>query len=477
MLECAAESDAKRLISLGLHSADDLAQGYYQAPEIRQRMIEFLGGTQLSDATAAYITATDGYTDFNVPEPPTCLERRLDEIVEIDRSLWDQASLIAHIDLEHHNFDHPEAAWLAADRAFQLQQPVLDAILAILRVAGIAPLILVSGRGYHLVWSCERESRTFERLATLGRLPATLQGRYARGCSPSGLWVDSDLARAFAGLGLIMEYLWQRVFESARTECQIPIQPAAIEVGDQEHGREIVSFDLSEYGDPLDTRRIRLPFSVYLKPRQFEWLLGRDGVDALLPIFEIPLAGMALAQAIEAAHDPELARELARQTTVRIPNASVEMSTLLDAYERSRLAAFHEQFYRELDAPPRVFGGAPACAEWLFRYPNDWLLRPAALQHAVRVLTALGCNAAGIVDWIYGAYLKDCNWGDIWTRLDPLNRAAFYTRLFQGMIATGTDQLIDFNCVSHKEKGFCMIQECGANLADYRERLRARRQR
>lgn len=473
MLECAATNDAESIPRVTLHSASE----YYQTPEVRQRMIEFLGGAELSRVTAAYITATDGVIDFSMPAAPARLVQYLDGMLEIDRSLWDEVSLIVHVDLEHHDFEHPAAAWLDPERAFELQQPVLDAMLGILSQAGIHPLTLVSGRGYHLVWSCRRESAAFGRLAALGRVPATLQARYACVRSPGGLRVDSDSGRAFAGLGLLMEYLWQRVFEAAGPKCRMPLQPAAIEVGPQDRGREIISFDLSEYGDPLDTRRIRIPFSVYLKPRQFEWLLGEEGVRDLLPIFEIPLAGLTPAQAIAAARDPERTRELAREASVRIPDASVETDGLIDAYQRSPLAAFHDQFYSELDSPPRVLPGAPKCVEWLFRSPNDWLLKPAALQHVVRVLTALGCNTAGIVASIHAAYLKDCEWGDIWTRLDPYNRAIFYTRLFQGMIVTGSDRLIDLNCVSHKEKGFCMIPQCGVNLADYREMLRARRRR
>jgi hypothetical protein len=30
-----------------------------------------------------------------------------------------------------------------------------------------------------------------------------------------------------------------------------------------------------------------------------------------------------------------------------------------------------------------------------------------------------------------------------------------YTRLFVGQLATGVDQLVDFNCRSMQEKGFC----------------------
>lgn len=93
------------------------------------------------------------------------------------------------------------------------------------------------------------------------------------------------------------------------------------------------------------------------------------------------------------------------------------------------------------------------------------------LQHVARVLMALDWSPASISQLICTSYLKDCDWGDIWGRLDPYNRAIFYTRLFAGMIVTGTDKLIDFNCVSHQEKGYCMIPECRSNLITYRDML------
>jgi len=40
--------------------------------------------------------------------------------------------------------------------------------------------------------------------------------------------------------------------------------------------------------------------------------------------------------------------------------------------------------------------------------------------------------------------------------------------MFSGLIADGTDRLVDQNCISHQEKGFCIQPNCGYNLADYR---------
>jgi hypothetical protein len=50
----------------------------------------------------------------------------------------------------------------------------------------------------------------------------------------------------------------------------------------------MVFLDISEYGDPLFMRRIRAPFSQYLKPIRERRSLGAEVVDKLPWIFEIP---------------------------------------------------------------------------------------------------------------------------------------------------------------------------------------------
>lgn len=461
----------------GLDSGPDLfslLRAYYRDAGVRARMCEFLGGTNLDNATAFFIAGTDGYSEYHLQSPPVELPEYLEGALEVDRSLWDKQSLIADIDLEYNNFDNPAAPWLDPSRAFQLQQPVLDATRQLLAQAGIRPLILVSGRGFHLLWAIRRNSRAFRRLIALGHMPASLQVRYAGPCAPDGSSVEPALGYAFSGLGLIAEFIGHRVLAASMEKCEIPVQPSAIEVGPGTHGREIVSFDLSEYGDPLHTRHVRLPFSTYLKPRQLEWALGDAAVCRLLPIFEIPLVGASSEQAIAAMRDPESVLRIAKDASVDIPNSSEPMNALVDEYEQSDLAEFHRRFYVEAPREPPSPLLEPPCVEYAFEQPNDWLLKPAALQHVARVLTALGWGGSSIAHRICIAYSQDHGWGDTWARLDPCNRSIFYTRLFTGMIATGIDKLIDLNCVSHQEKGYCMFPRCSSDLTLYRDMLLGR---
>jgi hypothetical protein len=88
---------------------------------------------------------------------------------------------------------------------------------------------------------------------------------------------------------------------------------------------------------------------------------------------------------------------------------------------------------------------------------------------------ALRWHPRAIAELIRSRYQADYGWGDFWSRYDPENRALFYTRLFSGQVATGVDKLVDLNCVSEREKGYCTVGGCSCNLVHYRELLERRR--
>jgi hypothetical protein len=458
----------------------ELLRQYYQSRWVRKRMAEFLGRTGRKSPTAVFIVGNDGYSDFDAPVSPRSLPKYLDKGWDVARSMWDRQSLIADLDLDYENFDSAEVAYLDPKRTFALTEPVFSVASQVLANSGIQSLDLVSGRGFHLVWRVGRSSEAFHCLTKIGRVPSSLMAVYRGASGPDGAGVDLDLANAFAGLGMVLEFAVHRVLRAAAPRCPVPIQVTAIEVGPGKRGREILSLDLSAYGDPLHRRHVRMPFSAYLKPRKLVWALGENGVHGILPLFQIPLAGMPLPQAIAVMGSEEQARKLSKSASAEIPDQSDGTLALIDDYSGSELAAFHERFYsmEEHDARRSVATKAkglvaalPQCARWILENPNDWLLKPAALQHLARVLTAFDWHPREVAELIRSRYDADCGWGDTWARHDPSWRAIFYTRLFTGLIATRTDQLIDLNCVSHKEKGYCTIPECYGNLVTYRDMI------
>ena len=231
--------------------------------------------------------------------------------------------------------------------------------------------------------------------------------------------VPMELAQAFAGLGLVMEFLAHRVKQVAAPHTEIPVELTAVEVGPSKHGREMISIDISEYGDPLYSREVRVPFSVYLKPWQQAWAFEVDTLAKLQPLFVVPLQGINWPQGISAMRDPQLTAELAAHANMTIPDATRGTGKMLDDYKRSKLAKFHEWFYSQEQHPAELWPETydrqpleilPACARVALEMPNDLLLRPAFIRRLVRVMLALGWHPRHIAGLICSKYQRDFGW-------------------------------------------------------------------
>ncbi len=449
---------------------------YCCRPQVRQRLLEYLGGRTLEDATCFYVTSgaptmTEGFH----PLPVTELWNLLTCHQEAARSLWDRQSLLVHLDVEHVHFERPWASYLDSDHCHDIQKPLVAAIHQILGTHGINPLHLLTGRGHHFVWRIRRGCEVFDRLARLGRPPPSLTQLYTEPQRPVDQPVDPELGKAFAGLGRVMEFLGHRLLRAAAADTPVPLQLTAVEAGPVAGEREIVSIDISEYGDPLHTRMIRLPFSAYLKAHRMRPAISPEDRSALPLMVTIPLGSIDETQGLRLMRDLQGAAELARSVQVAIPDASRGMFSLLADYETSALARFHHEydnFEASSSSPPAAL---PPCAQRLLDYPNDLLLKPAGIQHLVRVLLALGWHPRQIAELIDSKYRQDHGWVQDLHFHETSCRAEFYTRLFAGLFATGRDDLVDFNCRSAQEKRYCETDPCGQSLDPFRDSLMARR--
>jgi hypothetical protein len=233
-----------------------------------------------------------------------------------------------------------------------------------------------------------------------------------------------------------------------------------------------VSIDFSHVGDPLDVRLMRLPFSTYQWHRLRPDIFGSQ-VATLPPLAAIPRGRESLMTLLSSDRGLEAGIRTAHKAHGRLPDVATGIQTLLDLYSRSRLARFHRQFHAERAKAQSGVGPAtvPPCVTAAFTWPNDRLLKPEHVQHVVRVLMARGVNPATIAAFVQSAYETDHGWGDRWSRLDPRTRADFDVRVFAGMIATGLDSLVDFNCVSAQEKDICPREGCEFDLRVDRDRL------
>jgi hypothetical protein len=89
-------------------------------------------------------------------------------------------------------------------------------------------------------------------------------------------------------------------------------------------------------------------------------------------------------------------------------------------------------------------------------------------------MLALGWHPRHISGLICSKYERDFGWTQF-VNVDLPTRADFYTRVFAGLFVAGTDDLVDFNCVSAQEQGTCTFSTCGHNLLDFKKSALERR--
>jgi hypothetical protein len=112
---------------------------YYQQPQVRARIIEYLGGPSLEVATCAYLTRCDT-PSLALPEVKTTAAFNffLDRELDMGRSLCDNQSLFALLDIDHVNssmdeqngFNAPVILELSGDRGGRVGTVLVEARLA-----------------------------------------------------------------------------------------------------------------------------------------------------------------------------------------------------------------------------------------------------------------------------------------------------------------------------------------------------------
>ncbi len=425
---------------------------YYGTPGVRARMVEFLGGHSLDEATCFYIgRAIDTIRQGFGMADPGALDAFLDREWDVARSLWDRDWLVGDLDVEYTNFDFPAEPFLDHERTFSLQQPVFHAVDRIFTSAGMWPLHAVSGRGHHFVWKVKPMGPAFQGLVEIGRVPPALERTYAMPQPPHGEPVDLRFGKAFAGLGLVMEYVAHRILSEARADCPIPVFPEAVDMGPQQRGREIIAVDISEYGDPLHTRGVRAPFSIYLKPWQHADILTPE-IEGRVPVMVmVPGNGLGTAEVTPIMRDLGRAAEWASQTNCIIPDCSGGVEGLISLYLRSELRAFHDWFYSAEPEPPdrwpftydrTPLDRLPPDVRHTLQYPNDALLKPSAVRSLVAVLLEQGWHPRHIAGLIRSKYERDYGWLNQWFVYDAGTRADFHVRVLAGLIKLGRDQAV-----------------------------------
>jgi len=461
-------------------------QEYYGEPAVRARMLEYCGGVDGGPPTCLFVSGLSArdrpvITWGRAPRSPVSgLDALCSHGADVARSLWDSSSLLIHLDIDYQNTDSPGEAYHHSAEVFHKLEPVYRAVRHVLGRFDMPLLTLMTGRGYHFTGRVPLDAGVIDRLAGLVPEPpawlATLPER-----RPS--WVTSNIterqAKAYIGAGLLVEWFAHLILRRASCRSPIPIVLNGTVVGSGPTGRECTSIDLSYAGDPMDVRHLRLAFSAYQKHRLRPDLVGHGAASARAPFIAVPRGHESLEHLLSHGRTYSHAARAARGHSTVLPEVAAGVHHALNAYDRSRLAAFHRRFYgaprRRPEDGARILKSAwldlPTCASRPLEQPNDRLLQPASIQHVTRALMAEGLPPRDIAAIVHERYLADFGWGRRWEWLDPETRAEFDVRVFAGLVATGLDRAIDFNCTSAQEKGLCPREACTHDLRVDRARL------
>jgi hypothetical protein len=407
------------------------AADYYRRAAVRDRIRQYCGGGGLRPLTCQRLTALRADRPMPAWEtastyPADALDDLLTAGADISRSLWDTQHLLFHLDVDYHNVDDPSEPFTHPVEVFFKLEPVYRAPRRVLTRFGIAPLALLTGRGYHFTGRIPLNDVLIDRLAALApgtpTWHATLPERQPW-AAPHAL--NARHARAYAGIGLIVEHLAHLILRQVSHRASIPVVFNGTDVEVGQYGRECASLDFSYAGDPLDTRYIRVAFSTY-QLHEFRSDIFGSRASALPPMVAVPRANGSFARLVTEARVPAIAARLAARTDTRLPIVTDGVAALLTDYLASPLAAFHDQFHAIEPNPPETWADtydrvdtrdvAP-CVTWPLQEPNDFLLQPAHLQHLTRGLMGAGWHPRHIAGLVHSRYaITGARAGRAWIR-------------------------------------------------------------
>jgi hypothetical protein len=462
--------------------ADIAVSAYLANKDVRRRIVEYCGGSARRPPTAAYVAALEidgGHMpswDQVERKPPDEIAAMLGREVDLARSLWDTEDLLFFLDIDYVNGDAPADPFLHPADMLLTIEPVYSAARAVFSRLGLGVRAFVTGRGYHFIGQVPLVDPLVDAIAEI--VPATppwhagVEHRRPKAVTAP---LSARHARAADGIGCLVEYAAHLILDATRGTRPPVVFNGTLVGHTGPAGRECISIDFSYAGDPLDVRHARVGFSPYQWHRARPDLFGGRAA-AIAPLASLPRGRGSVVTLVQR-RGLAGAIAAAARGSARIPNVRAGLENLRAAYTGSTLAEFHRQYFAELAAererplPPAMMLPCVAAA---FAHANDLLLKPEHLQHVVRSLMSRGWRPAAIARLLESEYEHDHGWGDRWTaRMHPRTRAEFEVRVFAGLLRTGRDPLIDFNCVSAQEKGICPRTACRADLRADAQRLAA----
>lgn len=432
---------------------------YYRPPAVRARIAEYCGGSA-DDArtfTATTLAAYGGVHHLRslegapVDVPMSAWPSILEDGVDICRSLADRAGTLLVFDIDYVNHGDAAEPYRDPQQTFERLEPLYTATLEILGSYGLRPLVLMTGRGYHVVLKAVWGSPLEAALLDMGA-PRTAEPRPPREAE----------RRTHDGAGRLLEHLAHQVAKAVFGRTEVPVTVVDVPPCG---GGPFICLDVTAYGDPLAARNTRCAFSLNQKAHAQGFGVHPDAV-AVLPRLREPLSDLLHLRA-----DLGRAAERAETSEAVIPLVSTS-EPWIDAYRASTLARFHRYFD---DAAPRSdlhafaaldLGAMPACVAFPLSRPNAALVTPGWLRAVALTLWAKGWHPQAVVGLVMARYREGQDWGHYWDRYDRETRASFYVRMCCGAMADDIDNWDALTCDEQRGRGFCPRPQpgCGVDL-------------
>ncbi len=465
-------------------------QEYYRNPAVRERIFEFCGGERF---TCEYLVGFGEYLARNGYHRPLRLTNRqedlpglMEEGLDLFRAVWDRKSTIAVWDIEYFNLDTWQGLYSDQLTYFELMEPTYLAIESIFRGYGIPHINDCTSSGYHYISRIPFASPVHQKLERIGTLEETLKRKYdlvpgddQKRTRP----LPRRAGRGYSGIGRLHEFLSHLVIEQTRNSSPLAVTISDTAVLRNQRGREGMSLDITQYADPLYMRDIRTTFSTHQKHKVYIGQVGEE-LARRLPVFAtLPRNNLAYRELFPIRKNLKQAADYAAGCSSLIPDAAAGWEKVIADYRRSKLFAFHRDFDRVTAEPPENWSktywrldldSLPPCAADAIRNFNWGMLNPTSIRNLCRVLFAQGWHPKHIAGLMTSYYQTQPGWNTDWEKYHAETRANFWCRIYCGLIVTGTDDLSDFNCRSHQEKGYCPAHWCGFKLEELGEKIQAR---
>lgn len=444
--------------------AHTLLASYYAEPAVRARILEFFGAPTDGATAAAYGGALGlhGPEDSAVVRPRAEVDSILEEGADVLRPMADAGGVLLVLDVDL----VPPAGALVShlpDAGFVPLEAARSAAEQAFARAGVAPLVLLNACGYRFLVRVPRKGRVHARLAEV----AGGDGWAMASCE---LAAGRAEARAYRGAGRVVEAIAHEVVRSARSDGTADVVLPGAPPG----GSALVRVDPTAYADAAGRRFLRCAFSGDQSPAA-----AAGGVPFTLAL---PVSGDAR-EALAARRDLRAAAEMARHGSAVIPDTPDD-ARLVEAYERSGVAAFHaEMDHAPLAAdwarePQGLFDteSTPPCVNAVLRYPVPRLLQPQHLRTVALTLWSTGWHPRTIAALVRSRYEEPHGWGTHWEGRDAARAAEYYVRFFCASAALGLDDG-RFSCDTEARHGLCPAEGCGYDLGPLLRRLRSLRKR